>query len=91
MQLSAWVRGKNIRVGQDERQLPGIVIVFYDENRAMLGEASLGPWRGTFDWQAETKRINVPPKAREAGMCIGLLGATGEIAFDGIELKAVKK
>ena len=45
------------------KQLPGIVISFYDENRATIGEAGLGPWRGTFDWQSETKRINVPPES----------------------------
>ncbi len=73
------------------QQLPGIVISFYDENRATVGEAGLGPWRGTFDWQTESKRINVPPKAREAILRIGLLGAVGEISFDEIELKAVRR
>ena len=57
--------------------MPGVVISFYDENRATVGEAGLGPWHGTFDWQTESKRINVPPKAREAILRIGLLGARG--------------
>ena len=45
------------------QQLPGIIIGFYDENRPLLGpggEAGLGPWHGTFNWQSETKRISVP-------------------------------
>jgi protein-L-isoaspartate(D-aspartate) O-methyltransferase len=91
LQLSARVRARNIRAGQNERQLPGILIIFYNENRSPVGEVNLGPWRGTFDWQAETKRVNVPSKAREAGVCIGLLGAVGEISFDAVEVKAVKK
>jgi protein-L-isoaspartate(D-aspartate) O-methyltransferase len=91
MQLSALVRGKDLRPGQDVQQLPGIVISFYDENRATIGEASLGPWRGSFAWRTETTRINVPPKAREAIMRVGLFGATGEIAFDEIELTALRK
>ena len=66
-------------------------MIFYDENRATVGEVGLGPWRGTFGWQAETKRVNVPPKAREAGMCIGLLGAVGELSVDAVEVKAVRK
>jgi len=91
LQLSARVRGKDIRSGQSPQQLPGIIIGFYDEHRAMVGEAGLGPWRGTFDWQTESKRLNIPPKAREAILRIGLLGAVGEISFDDIELKPVRK
>ncbi len=91
LDLSAQVRGRDIRPGSSPQQLPSITIGFYDENRAGVGEAGLGPWRGTFDWQSETKRIPVPPKAREAIIRIGLLGAIGEISFDSIEMKAVPK
>jgi protein-L-isoaspartate(D-aspartate) O-methyltransferase len=91
LQLSARVRGKDIAPGQSSQQLPGIVIGFYDENRAPVGESGLGPWRGTFAWQTESKRISVPPKAREAIVRIGLLGAVGEISLDAVELKAIKK
>ena len=70
---------------------PGIVFIFYDENRVPLEEKAIGPWRGTFDWQKETRRIEVPPKAREAIIRVGLLGATGEISFDGLEMTAGKK
>jgi protein-L-isoaspartate(D-aspartate) O-methyltransferase len=91
LRLSAQVRGKDLHSGQTPQQVPAIVISFYDENRATVGEAGLGPWRGTFDWQTETKRINVPAKAREAILRIGLLGAVGEISFDQIELEAVRR
>ena len=91
LQLSAQVRGKDIRPGQSPQQLPAIAISFYDENRAIVGGAGLGPWRGTFDWQIERTRISVPPKAREAILRIGLLGAVGEISFDQLELKAARK
>lgn len=91
IELSVRVRARSVRPGQDARQVPGIAITFYDENRATIGEAGIGPWRGTFDWQTETKRINVPPRAREAGLRIGLFGAVGDIAFDALEIKPVKK
>lgn len=96
LQLSAQVRGKDIRPGQNPQQLPGVVLAFYDENRVPVplsqgGEAGLGPWQGTFGWQHQTKRISVPPKAREGFLTIGLLGAVGEISFDAVELKAAKK
>ncbi len=91
LQLTVQVSGRDLRPGQNARQLPGIYVIFYDENRAMLGEANLGTWRGTFTWQTETRRANVPPKAREAIIRIGLFGAVGEISFDAIEIKAIKK
>ncbi len=86
LELSVMVRGRDIRPGQTARELPAIVISFYDENRATIGEVALGPWRGTFDWQRESKLFRVPRKAREAVLRIGLLGATGEIAFDDLKL-----
>jgi len=91
LQLTARVRGRDLRIGQNEHQVPGIFIAFYDENRATVGEANFGVWRGTFDWQTESRRAAVPPKAREAVLRIGLFGAVGEIAFDGLERKAMKK
>jgi protein-L-isoaspartate(D-aspartate) O-methyltransferase len=50
----------------------------------------LGPWRGTFAWQPEIARLEVPPLAREAIMHLGLLGAVGEISFDAIQIRAAK-
>jgi len=95
LQLSARVRCKDVRPGQTSSQsapmTPGIIIGFFDENRAPVGEAGMGPWRGTFDWQIETRVISVPPKAREAVLRIGLLGAVGEISFDDITLKPARK
>jgi protein-L-isoaspartate(D-aspartate) O-methyltransferase len=91
LQLSVSVRGRDIRPGQNAKQLPGVVVTFYDENRATVGEAGLGAWRGTFDWQTEGKTLSVSPKAREAVLRIGLFGALGEVSFDEIEIQAVKK
>ncbi len=91
LDLSARVRAKDVRPGQNAQQLPGIVITFYDANRAIIGETGLGPWRGSFDWQLESRRINVPPRAREAIVRIGLLGALGELSLDAIELKPVTR
>ena len=86
------VRAKNVTVGTSKDELPLLGITFYDERR---GEAKpggyLGPWRGTFDWQTESETIKVPPNAREAIVRIGLHGATGEISFDDVQIKAVKK
>jgi protein-L-isoaspartate(D-aspartate) O-methyltransferase len=91
LELSASVRAHDVRPGQTAKQLPGVIIVFYDEHRAMLSDVGLGPWRGSFDWQTETRTITVPPKAREAIVYAGLLGALGEISFDEIKVRALTK
>jgi len=56
----------------------------------VVGDGLVGPWRGTFPWQLEPTRINVPPRAREAILQIGLLGALGELTLDALTLSAVK-
>jgi protein-L-isoaspartate(D-aspartate) O-methyltransferase len=71
---------------------PGLVFLFYDENRAPLEERTIGQdWRGTIEWQKQSHRIEVPLKAREAILRLGLLGATGELSLDGLEMTAEKK
>jgi protein-L-isoaspartate(D-aspartate) O-methyltransferase len=90
LDLSVHVRCKEIRPGQNAGQLPSVTISFYDENRAVVGEGSIGPWKGTFPWQRQTGVIPVPVKAREAIIRIGLLGATGEVSFDNLRLEATK-
>jgi protein-L-isoaspartate(D-aspartate) O-methyltransferase len=91
LEFSARVRANDVRPGQNAMQLAGINITFYDERRATVGMATVGPWRGSFKWKTETQRIEVPTKAREAIIHIGLLGATGEISFDAIEVRPVKR
>ncbi|MBN2476649.1 MAG: protein-L-isoaspartate(D-aspartate) O-methyltransferase [Pirellulales bacterium] len=91
LQVVMQVRGRNIAPGQNAGHLPVLGVTFYDANRAVVGHGIVGPFRGTFDWQTETGTIEVPRQAREGIVRIGLLGAVGEIAFDAIELKGVKR
>ncbi len=93
LELSVRVRAKDVRAGQNQQQLPAIVISFLDENRATVKEVAMGMgrWAGSFDWETDTQRIAVPKRAREAVLRIGLLGGVGEISFDDLRLKAVKK
>lgn len=86
--LSVMVRARDLRPGQNRNQMPMIQIMFYDENRATIAIKTVGPWRDSFDWQRETARIEVPPRAREAILSIGMMGATGEISFDSLSIQA---
>jgi protein-L-isoaspartate(D-aspartate) O-methyltransferase len=91
IEVSAWIRGNRIRPGIREQELPMIIISFFDENRGEAGFTWLGPWSGTFDWKQVSETLDVPPKAREAIIRIGLHGATGEISFDDVQLVPAKK
>jgi protein-L-isoaspartate(D-aspartate) O-methyltransferase len=88
LSLKFWAKGKNIIPDTQSNEIPRIVVTFYDDRRATVGEASVGSFMGSFDWREEKGTIRVPLRAREAIIRIGLLGATGELALDGVELRA---
>jgi protein-L-isoaspartate(D-aspartate) O-methyltransferase len=87
LELHYWVRGTGIHPVDQKEGPPRMVVTFYDERRAAVGEEPVGSFSGTFDWRNETNRIRVPLKAREAIIRIGLLGATGELGFDDLRLE----
>jgi protein-L-isoaspartate(D-aspartate) O-methyltransferase len=70
---------------------PGIIFMFYDENRTPLGVYEWTSQRGTNEWEKRTEPVPVPPRTRECIVRVGLLGATGEICFDGLEIKVGKR
>ncbi len=90
LKISVWVRGENIRPGAGELDQATLAIVFYDDNRNEAGYRYLRPWQGTFDWRLVQDLVSVPTRAREAVIRIGLNGATGELAVDGLRIEAAK-
>jgi protein-L-isoaspartate(D-aspartate) O-methyltransferase len=88
LEVRVQVRGDNIRAASASEELPRIIITFYDDRRATVGEESVGKFEGTFPWRPETGRARVPLKAREAIIRIGLLGATGELSLDELQVRA---
>jgi hypothetical protein len=66
-----------------------IVFTFYDDRRAVVDEARIGPFDGTFDWRTRSDTVSVPLKARECVFRIGLLGTVGEISLDNLQITAI--
>jgi protein-L-isoaspartate(D-aspartate) O-methyltransferase len=89
LDFSLRICGERIQSGQNLMQLPSLTMTFFDADRAILGEQSIGPWQGTFDWREVKEQILVPPKAREAIVRIGLLGGVGKISYDAIKMVPV--
>lgn len=88
LELSFWVRAENVRPGRSLQESSALVITFFGENRAPVGEKAVGPFLGSFSWKKENHRIPVPLDAREAILGIGMTGAVGTLCFDKIEVRA---
>lgn len=86
LQISCMVKASDVNVGVAPDQLAQISIMFLNENRAPSGTVTLGPWSDSFGWQKMTGKVKVPPAAREGIVNMGLLGATGEVSFDDIQM-----
>lgn len=91
LQIDFWARGKDIRPGARADEWPRIVVTFYDERRAAVGESASPPFVGTFDWREGSAVVAVPLRAREAILRIGLLGAVGELSLDDVRVRAVDR
>ncbi len=91
LELTFFIRGQNLRPGPMPQQQPGILVNFYDENRGTAAQHLISRWRGTFDWQRESVQIEVPPKTREAIVCIGLMGATGSFWLDDVRIRPLPR
>src|SRR4051794_9067719 len=90
LELHFHARGENTRADAKSDELPRVIVTFYDDRRATVGEESVGKFEGTFPWRAETGKVRVPLKAREAIIRIGLLGATGDLSLDGLQLRPAR-
>lgn len=88
LDVSCRVKGESIRAGDNTDQLPHVLISFFDERRAPIGQpAVIGRWFGSFNWYTDKARVAVPGNAREASIRIGLLGGVGKIWFDEVAVK----
>jgi protein-L-isoaspartate(D-aspartate) O-methyltransferase len=86
LRASCQVQVTDIAVGADKSQLPALILTFYDERRAAIDNAQLGPWSGSFLWRREQTEVRIPLAAREAILRIGLHGATGRLELDDVQL-----
>ncbi|HEY2760918.1 MAG TPA: protein-L-isoaspartate(D-aspartate) O-methyltransferase, partial [Pirellulales bacterium] len=91
IEVTASIRGRDIKPGPTPDELPQISLTYYDDNWAIINRNFIGPFRGSFDWQQITQRLPVPPKASKCIMHIGLLGAVGEFSVDDVSVKPIPR
>lgn len=87
LELSFLVRAENVRPGRTLQESSAVVVTFFGENRAPVGEKVVGPFWGSFSWKKENHRIAVPIESREAILGIGMTGTVGALCFDKIEIR----
>ncbi len=81
----------DIRNGAEGFEKPAFVVHFYDDQRKVIAEPSIGPWTDTKGWEKASKLIAVPQKAREMILRVGLNGATGKLWVDNVALTVVPR
>jgi protein-L-isoaspartate(D-aspartate) O-methyltransferase len=86
LMLAVEVRGADLAADPSAGGGAAIFVTFFDDRRAAIGDAGLGPWTGTFEWTPESKEIAVPLATREAIVAIGLHGGTGRLDLDNLSL-----
>lgn len=90
LEITLQVKAQEARPAQNGGPKPRLNVTFYDERRAIIGHSAMGPWVGSFPWEAERQVIPVPSRSRDAIIAVGLLGGVGELWVDDIRLRAVK-
>ena len=90
IRLNARLMGEHLRAGQTNEQTPRIEVAFYNQGRAPVKVARLGPWTGTFGWKEFRKSISVPPQTRLAVLTLAMYGGVGELLIDEVDVQAVK-
>ena len=90
LELSANIAGKDLRPGPGKGQASALIISFYDQRRAVIDSAELGPWTGSFDWRKVRDEVRVPLAAREAIVRVGLNGGAGQLDVDNVQLRALE-
>ncbi|MBR4835204.1 MAG: protein-L-isoaspartate(D-aspartate) O-methyltransferase [Thermoguttaceae bacterium] len=86
--LTGQVRALDLRAIEGRRTVPLARIVFFDRDRKPIADEIL--WAasaGTFDWREMSEEIDVPRRAAEASLQIGILEGVGAIELDALELK----
>lgn len=89
IELSSWLRGKNLKSGSMPDQQPSLAVVFFNANRKPIARYALQTPAGSFDWVQKTRHISVPPSARLASVEFGLWGGTGEMSAADVAIKVI--
>jgi protein-L-isoaspartate(D-aspartate) O-methyltransferase len=84
-------RGEGIVAGSGPDDLPGLLVRFFNADRSRSTQVRVGAWPRGGGWQRVEGSAAVPPWAREAIVQVGMLGATGLLDLDAVEVSATAR
>jgi len=85
------LRLSHIGRGQQANEWPGIAVRFFDQRRSRSSRVVLGPFPVRENWDRVTGQLVVPLWAREGIIQIGLMGASGRMEVDQIEVRSIPR
>jgi len=91
LEISLQVRAEGVREGFSPEETPVLGVQFFDERRARSARMLLPLGKGTFPWKRVEGPLTVPTWAREGILVVGMLGGTGRIEADHVEISAVPR
>ncbi|GIX04755.1 MAG: protein-L-isoaspartate O-methyltransferase [Planctomycetaceae bacterium] len=91
LNIRLYYRLEQSKPGTEHYEKPALYLHFYDAQRRLVAESSLGPWQDTTGWVQLHKSVAVPVKTAELVLRIGLNGATGKLWVDKLELQPMRR
>jgi protein-L-isoaspartate(D-aspartate) O-methyltransferase len=89
--FSLQLRGDGIGAGPNPDDFPGLVVRFFNDERSRSQNGQVALWKGNGPWRRVEGTIPVPVWAREAIVQIGLLGATGQLDVDDVQVTGISR
>jgi protein-L-isoaspartate(D-aspartate) O-methyltransferase len=86
LNIHAAFRPTDLGSGPNRNEHPGLMVLFFDQNRKTIGSGSIRPPLGGDGWQATTRLLPIPVATREAIIAITLAGGTGKLELDDVSI-----
>lgn len=87
LMVRCMLRASDVAAGRATDEVPALAVEFFDERRSRATRVKVGSWEGSFAWRQVEEAVRVPIWAREAILAIGLMGGTGELDVDDVDLR----
>jgi len=91
LNVRAAFRVTDLQAGRNRNEQPGLVVLFFDQNRKTIGSALVSPPIDGSGWQTTTRLLSLPVATREAILAITLAGGVGKLEVDDVAIVGVPR